>query len=142
MSKTQVGKGSCLCSSVHFTASAMNRKFGACHCEMCRKWAGGPLLNVFCGSEVKFKGEEFVAVYESSQWAERGFCKKCGSGLFYRIKRNQLYHIPFGLFDDYEELVFNLQVCIDKKPEYYSFSKETYNLTETEIFTKYLDEAK
>ncbi len=142
MPETQEGKGSCLCGSVQFIAAAMNRKFGACHCAMCRKWTGGPLMNVVCGPDVTFNGEEFIGIYESSQWAERGFCKKCGSGLFYKIKGSNPYHIPIGLFDSFEEITFKLQVCIDKKPEYYRFSNDTYNMTEAEIFAKYLDPKK
>lgn len=141
MSETQVGKGSCLCGSVQVVAATMNRKFGVCHCEMCRKWTGGPFMNVFCGSDVKFDGEEFISIYESSQWAERGFCKKCGSGLFYKTKGKQQYHISIGLFEDFEEITFNLQVFIDKKPEYYSFSNETHNMTKAEIFAKYIPAA-
>ena len=94
-------------------------------------------MNVFC-SDVTFSGEEFIGIYESSEWAERGFCKKCGSGLFYRVKGLQQYHIPMGLMDEFEEITFNLQVFIDKKPEYYSFSNQTHNLTAAEIFAKYL----
>ena len=26
---------------------------------------------------------------QSSAWAERGFCKNCGSHLFYRLKENK-----------------------------------------------------
>ncbi len=137
MTEKQVGKGSCLCGSVHVIAAAMNWKLGACHCEMCRKWTGGPLMNVFCGTEVEFEGEEHIGIYESSQWAERGFCKKCGSGLFYRIKGNQQYHIPIGLFENTEEVIFAMQVFIDKKPAYYSFSNDTKTMTEAEIFAKY-----
>ena len=137
MSEYQEGKGSCLCGSVQIEAKAMNRKLGVCHCAMCRKWTGGPLMSVFCGSDVKFKGEAFIGIYESSQWAERGFCKRCGSGLFYRIKGNQQYHIPMGLFENPENMTFNSQVFIDKKPEYYSFSNKTDNMTEAEVFAKY-----
>ncbi len=51
--------------------------------------------------------------------AERGFCKKCGSHLFYRLKQNSQYYIPVGIFDNDEGLVFEHQVFIDEKPEYY-----------------------
>ncbi|MBT4287269.1 MAG: GFA family protein [Deltaproteobacteria bacterium] len=137
MSKNQTGRGSCLCGSIHFTAATMGRSHGACHCAMCRKWSGGPLMSVFCGSDVTFESEEFIGVYESSQWAERGFCKKCGSALFYRVKGNQTYHIPIGLFDEFEEITFGIQIFIDKKPEHYSFANETETMTEAQVFEHY-----
>jgi hypothetical protein len=137
MSETQVGKGSCLCGTVKFTATEMSRNFGVCHCEMCRKWSGGPYMSVSCGSKVEFSGEEFIGVYDSSAWAERGFCQKCGSNLFYRIKTNGQCHMPIGLFDSFEEINFKLQVFIDKKPAFYQFANETVNMTEAEVFAKY-----
>ncbi len=137
MAKTQVGKGSCLCGAVQFIAKEMHLNFGACHCEMCRKWTGGPYMSVFCGSEVTFTGETSIGVYNSSQWAERGFCKSCGSALFYRLKENQQYHVPLGLFENSEALSFNIQVFIDKKPDHYQFANETNQMTEAEIFKMY-----
>ncbi len=137
MSETISGIGSCLCGSVKFTTAEMKKEVGACHCEMCRKWAGGPLMSVFAGTNVTFEGEENISVYDSSPWAERGFCRKCGSGLFYRVKANQIHMIPMGLFDNCDEMDFNMQVYIDKKPKYYSFTNETATMTEAEVIAKY-----
>ena len=137
MPNTQQAKGACLCGSVQITAPSMDKNFTACHCDMCRKWTGGPLLSIKCGSDVTFIGEEHIGIYNSSDWAERGFCKKCGSGLFYRFKENQLYYVPIGLFDNCDDITFEVQFFIDQKPEYYSFSNETKNMTEDEVFAEF-----
>ncbi|MBU2511963.1 GFA family protein [bacterium] len=137
MSKTQVAKGSCLCGAVKFLAKTMNPDIIVCHCKMCRKWTGGLLMSVFCGTDVRFTGEENIKVFDSSQWAERGFCNNCGSGLFYRLKGNQEYHIPVSLFEHCKGVIFKEQLFIDKKPEFYSFSNDTLNMTEAEILAKY-----
>ena len=115
----------------------INNKVGACHCAMCRKWGGGPLMAVNCGVDVFFEGEDNILVFDSSGWAERGFCKKCGSHLFYRLKERKEYIIPTGLFDDQESFVFNTQVFIDKKPSFYCFANKTNDMTEAEVFEKY-----
>jgi hypothetical protein len=137
MSNLITGKGSCLCGAVHVSANTMSNKVGACHCSMCQKWTGGPLMAVDCGSDVSFQGEENVGVFNSSEWAERGFCKKCGSHLFYRLKESNRYFMPVGLFDVGEEWIFDHQVFIDQKPEYYCFSNETQNLTGAEVFAMF-----
>jgi len=137
MSEIQPGKGSCLCGSVQINAPSLHRELTACHCDMCRKWAGGPLLSIDCGTDAIFEGEEFITVYNSSDWAERGFCKKCGSGLFYRLKEKNQYYIPIGLFENYEGIEFVEQFFIDKKPEYYSFSNKTHTMTEAEVWAKF-----
>ena len=128
--------GSCLCGAVRITAQA-STSVGACHCSMCRTWGGGPLLAVDCGQDAAFEGQESISVFQSSQWAERGFCSKCGTHLFYRLIANGQYIVPPGLFDDQADLVFDHQVFIDEKPAYYGFANETSNMTGAEVFAKY-----
>jgi hypothetical protein len=137
MSNLSVVKGSCLCGAVKISTTSINRHVAACHCSMCRKWGGGALLGVECDSDISFQGEENIGVYQSSQWAERGFCNKCGSHLFYRLKESNHYYIPVGIFDEQSDLVFDLQVFIEEKPEYYSFANKTKNLTGTELFEQF-----
>ena len=131
------GKGSCLCGAIHFTVENMGKKVGACHCSMCRKWGGGPFMEVNCGPNVSFDGEAHITVFDSSRWAERGFCSKWGSHLFYRLKKNNQHMMPVGLFDDDQDLVFNHQVFIDEKPSYYNFAEKTDDMTGAEIFAKF-----
>lgn len=129
-------KGSCLCGSVRFVATPKTQHIRACHCDMCRKWGGGPFFAADCDDNVLFEGTEHITTYDSSEWAERGFCKKCGSHLFYRLKQGGLYAIPVGLFDT-NDWQFTEQVFIEKKPAFYSFAQETNNLTGAEEFARY-----
>ena len=85
-------------------------------------------MEVDCGPEVSFAGAENISLYQSSQWAERGFCKQCGTHLFYRLKEDNLHMIPVGLLDvDDIEFTFKEQVFIEEKPAFYSFSNDTKN---------------
>ncbi len=131
------GYGSCLCGATRITAKDIKKSVGACHCNMCRKWGGGPLMAVDCGTEVSFNGEENITVYNSSEWAERGFCNQCGSHLFYRLKESSKYMIPAGLFDIDKMFIFDHQVFIDERPSFYCFTNETKNMTGAEVFAKY-----
>ena len=81
--------------------------------------------------------QENIEVFASSDWAERGFCKKCGSHLFYRLKQANQYIMPAGIFDNGEKLVFDHQIFIEEKPEYYSFANKTHNMTGAEVFAQY-----
>ena len=137
MSEIVVGKGSCCCGAVEVTAQTMHLNVGACHCDVCRKWCGGPLLAVDCGTEVSFTGHEHIGTYQSSEWAERGFCKHCGTPLFYRLKEANQYVMPVDLFEKNEKLVFDHQIFIDYKPSYYSFANETKTMTGEEVFAQY-----
>ena len=135
--ETFKGTGMCLCGAVRFTAKAAVKSVGACHCGMCRKWGGGPFMAVDCGNDITFEGNEHISVYDSSDWADRGFCSKCGSHLFYRIKQTMRHMVPAGLFDGENAFVFNYQVFIDRKPSFYSFENMTKDMTEADIFARY-----
>lgn len=91
-------------------------------------------MELECGSNIEFAGGDNIATYESSKWAERGFCKVCGSHLFIKEKRSMSYGIPVGVFDDDSEISFNRQVFYDNKPAYYSFSNRTHNISSDYIY--------
>ena len=129
--------GSCLCNATHFKAKNMSLNVGACHCNICRKWGGGPFLAVDCGTDVSFENKENISVFNSSEWAERGFCNKCGSHLYYRLKESNQFFIPVGLFDDDKMFVFDHQVFIEEKPAFYCFANKTNDMTGAELFAKY-----
>jgi hypothetical protein len=130
-------QGKCLCGAVKVTAKTINPNLGACHCGMCRKWNGGPSFSVDCGPEVEFEGRESIGIYHSSAWAQREFCKQCGTHLFYQLKGNLQYFVSAGLFDNIETYHFNHQIFIDDKPNYYSFENKTKNLTGAEVLAKF-----
>lgn len=129
-------KGSCLCGSVTIHASAMGPEAEACHCSMCRRWTSGPFLGVKCEGDVRIDGQEHVGVYPSSEWAERGFCRTCGSTLFYRLKESGAMEFSAGLFQK-SDFRFVREIFIDKKPAYYSFANDTHKLTGAEVFAAF-----
>ena len=137
MSNPNETTGSCLCGAVTLSSTSIKNHIAACHCSMCRKWGGGPFLGAECESEISFSGEENIGIYESSAWAERGFCKKCGTHLFYRLKENDHYFIPAGILENSEDFAFEQQVFIDEKPEYYAFANKTQNMTGAELFAMF-----
>jgi hypothetical protein len=137
MSNTKNRQGGCLCGAVKFTVDSDNHTVGACHCGMCRNWGGGPFMAVDCGSNIEFSGSENISVYNSSDWAERGFCSKCGSHLFYRLKETKQHMVPAGLFENNDDFVFDHQIFIDKKPSYYDFENKTEKMTEEQVFARY-----
>ncbi len=141
MTTERAVKGSCLCGGVTFNAALPSQSLGACHCSSCRKWGGGPLLTVESDNAVAFSGAEWITVFPSSEWAERGFCRQCGSHLFYRLRESGQYILPVGLLNNLPELKFDHQVFIDHKPDYYDFSNKTECLTGEELFARYAEGA-
>ena len=128
--------GRCLCGSVKVIGTANELKVAACHCEMCRRWSSGPFFEVSC-ENVTFDGEDHIRKIRSSDWAERGFCKKCGSNLFYHIIDSNEFQIAAGLFDDQSDLRLSLQVFTDRKPPFYTFADKTETMTAAEVYAAY-----
>ena len=131
-------QGHCLCGAITITAKQAVSHVDACHCRMCRRWGGGPFVEIDCGTDVAIEGAETMSVYNSSEWAERAFCSACGSHLFYRLKDTGQHMVCAGLFDDETDkdasLSLKRQVFIDEKPGYYSFAGDSETLTVAELF--------
>ena len=127
--------GHCLCGAVTLTSPDAT-EIGACHCGFCRRWGGGPLLAVHCGANVLFEGSEHITVFASSQWAERAFCSRCGTHLYYKLLATAEYFVPAGIFDS-TDFELASQIYIDKKPSYYAFANQTPTLTEQQVAEQY-----
>ena len=81
----RLATGGCLCGKVRYQAEGDPVDTGYCHCRMCQRESGAPVL-AFAGFPIKaFRysaGEP--KVYRSSANGERRFCPECGSSLEYR----------------------------------------------------------
>ncbi|MEM1313571.1 MAG: GFA family protein [Pseudomonadota bacterium] len=128
--------GRCACGEVRWKA-LVSPAAGACHCGMCRRWTGGPFLGVATAAFEITQGAEALGVWKSSDWAERGFCKTCGSSLFYRLTvegpAQGETHVGAGGLDDAEGLDWTLEVFTDAQPDFYRFAGEATRLTEAEL---------
>jgi hypothetical protein len=134
--------GGCLCGAVRFTAAPRNHEFGICHCNMCRKWSAGPFFAIECGATVKVEEPSQLGVYRSSEWAERCFCKTCGTALFYRLVGRDYDVVSAEAFDDRADFKLTSQIFIDEKPPSYDFANKTKMMTGAEVFAAFAGEAK
>ena len=125
--------GRCLCGAVSYTAEDVHDEIHSCHCNMCQRWTGGPALAASV-SAVSFQGEESISRFVSSEWAERGFCKQCGTNLFYYLKEGGQYMLWMGTFDDKAAFKLAGEIFIEEKPVAYDFSGEHPRLTGADFF--------
>ncbi len=130
-------EGKCLCGLVKVRAAPVRRHVEACHCTKCRRWGGSAYVGVRCGRDVEFEGGENVVRYRSSDWAERGFCRRCGSNLFFHYLPKGTYGLLAGLFPDEALEPLGEEIFIDEKPDYYEFAGERERLTGPEVLAKF-----
>lgn len=131
-------RGSCLCGAVRFEAEPAARASHACHCDMCRAWGGVAFVGVEVRpGEIRFEDEDAIAAFRSSDWAERGFCRVCGSHLFYRLTLpgpdEGVIHMALGLFEDQDAFPLVSEIYIDRKPSAYAFAGERRRRTKAEV---------
>ena len=82
--------GACLCKGVAFRAELPSKWVAHCHCTMCRRAHGAAFVTWVGMEEGKCRiddAEDLLRWFESSSGAERGFCSRCGSTLFFRSSR-------------------------------------------------------
>ena len=92
--------GGCQCGSVRFEATELLDDAHVCHCRMCQKATGNlfaPLVGV-PDAAIVWTGTP--AEFDSSDLAARGFCRDCGTPLYYRPKGSGQVSIMIGCFDD------------------------------------------
>jgi len=109
----------------------------ACHCGMCRRQIGGPLLGVTLAGPPVIEDESQLGVYDSSEWAQRLFCKNCGSNLFYRLKQAEFYTVHVGALHDLSDAKLTMEIFVDDKPDYYDFAQDTKKMTGAEVMAMF-----
>ncbi len=134
--------GRCLCGAVSFVITDLRPDFGACHCEMCRRWTGSAFLGISVPvASMHIDGSEHIQRIQSSDWAERTWCGRCGSGLWYRVtvehKMAENYEVPIGLLDDANGLQFTREIFIDAKPDCFAYQGEHRLLTREQVMKLY-----
>ncbi|MGR3373706.1 GFA family protein [Pseudooceanicola nanhaiensis] len=133
-------QGGCMCGAVRFTATDVPAGFGACHCEMCRRWTGSAMLAVSVPEvSVTWAGAAQIRTLQSSEWAERAWCGRCGTGLYYRLTTEgaSTIEIPVGLIDDMSGMEFRREIWIDHKPDAFAFAGERERLTREEAMDRF-----
>ncbi len=98
--------GGCQCGAVRYALYAEPTNPHVCHCRMCQKAFGSyfaPLAGVKLDELAWIKGQP--GVFRSSEAAERGFCRDCGTPLFFRYVDKDRISISLGSLDEPKRVV-------------------------------------
>ena len=118
-------KGSCLCGAVRFEAKGEMTEADACHCTDCRKFSG----HFFVSANIKrtnleLEGEEHLTWFALNEKVRRGFCKTCGSSLFWDPLGHDWTAIGLGAFDDPPRTQLVKHIWVSDKPDYYEITDD------------------
>ena len=133
--------GQCLCGAVSFKVALKDRHVHACHCSMCRRQTTSPFMALEASGTLEIEGRENLTIYQAREWAERFFCKGCGSVLFWRLIDGSAVMASVGALDDQSGLDFSSEVFIEEKPDFYAFAGERKRLTGQERLAEFSAQA-
>jgi len=108
--------GGCQCGAVRYALYAEPTNPHVCHCRMCQKAFGAyfaPLAGVPPKDFAWVKG--MPGVFRSSQAAERGFCRDCGTPLFFHYVGGEHISLTIGSFDAPHRIAIRYQMGMEGK---------------------------
>lgn len=117
--------GQCLCGAVGFELRGPLRPVFVCHCRQCARWTG----HVVAATAIKpenfriVSGAEHLTWYRSSSHAERGFCRICGSSLFWRPSAGNRIAVLAGSIDPPTGLALAGHIYAAEKSDYYAIEE-------------------
>jgi hypothetical protein len=108
--------GSCLCGAVTYRTSGPLREIVFCHCSQCRRQTGLYYASTnVADADIVVEGGDHLTWYHSSEKGRRGFCKHCGSAMFWKYEGQSHISVQAGSVDQPTELVRGYHIfCADK----------------------------
>lgn len=85
MDQTLTSDGRCECGSVRYQATGPLRDVINCHCSRCRRFTGHHMAaTAVAADRLRVLSSETLTWYEPAAGVYYGFCRRCGSSLFWR----------------------------------------------------------
>lgn len=123
MTEARTYEGSCLCGSVTYAFDGPISGVLYCHCTQCRKQSGHHFAAVHVPRDgFRLGSDASLAWYQSSADARRGFCRNCGSVLFWENVNADTVSVMAGGIDGPLGVGVEAHVYVDDKGDYYEIS--------------------
>lgn len=117
---SEVFQGGCHCGAVRYEVLGKLEDVYLCHCNLCRQLHGH--VSAYAATDkvnLHLQTDDGLRWYRMSEKTDRGFCKECGSPLFWRTVRSSRLAITPGTLDDTQGLTTVGQIFCADKGDYY-----------------------
>ena len=116
--------GHCLCGKVRYRVAGRLRSVLICHCGQCRRWHGHIGAYTACAAgDLAIDDGGSLAWFRSTDKASRGFCKECGSSLFWKPEGKPYIAISAGTIDPPTGLVTSEHLYTESAGDYYAITE-------------------
>jgi hypothetical protein len=113
--------GSCLCGAVSFELTGPLDDIVCCHCSQCRKQTGHYWASTHTAdTDLHLISQDGLSWYRSSAQHQRGFCKSCGSNLFWKADHSDVTSVCVGAIDGPTQLSVAGHIFVKDKGDYYA----------------------
>ncbi len=121
--ENKVFTGGCLCGQVRYEVKGPLRDVINCHCTMCQRLHGGfgPHTKAL-KTKITIINAEGLAWYQTSGVAKRGFCRECGSSLFWEPFEQDATGIVAGSIDGPTGLKTMGHIFVGEKADFYAIT--------------------
>ena len=110
----------CLCGGIKIKVKGELRDVTNCHCSQCRKTHGNYAAYTCCPEEnVTFISKKTLKWYQSSTFAKRGFCSRCGASMFCKTLKSKELDIAAGMFNNPTTMKTVSNIFTKDKLDYY-----------------------
>lgn len=119
--------GQCLCGAVSYTVDADLRAVVNCHCRQCRQFHGHyAAYTAAPRTAIRISDNQGqLAWFESSPGAvRRGFCRCCGSSLFWDRLDSDLLRIAAGTLAEPTRLYTQGHIYVNDAGDYYTLTDD------------------
>ena len=117
--------GGCLCGGVRYEIRGGLRGVIACHCSQCRRTSGHhSAMTSAPNDRLSLTSAATLVWYRSSASAQRGFCRVCGSNLFWRAHAENRTSITAGTLDAPTRLEILRHIFVAEKADYYEIDDD------------------
>ena len=113
-------KASCLCGGIQLRTHGYHRGVKNFHCIQCMKTHGHSAAYTNVQEQnVRFLKKRTLKWFRSSKRAKRGFCRKCGASLFFKLIGSNNISIAAGMFNGPTKLKTKMNIFVKGKLDYY-----------------------
>jgi hypothetical protein len=120
MNSGRIRTGGCLCGAVRYRVTGESSDATACHCSQCARTTGHIFVSADCAlSDFTLDQAETLRWYRSSEKAERGFCGRCGSILFWRRVGGDMISVTAGTLDRPTGVRLKQHIFCASRSDYY-----------------------
>lgn len=121
----RVWTGGCACGGIRYEIATRPGPVSFCHCGQCRRQHGHVgAYTTAPRAAFRLLNDATLTWYQSSGTARRGFCSRCGSGVFWERAGEPRVDVTAGSLDQPTGLHADKHIWIEFKADYYEIGED------------------